>query len=41
MAEIQIERKKKGVGGWVLGVLFLLVLLGAGWYYMMGPGTMP
>ncbi len=38
MAEIQIERKKKGGAGWLLGIILLFVLLGAGWYFTMGAG---
>ena len=41
MAEIQIERKTKSGAGWLLGILLLFVLLGAGWYFTTGPGTMP
>lgn len=42
MAEIHLERKKgPGAGAWVLGILLVLVLLGAGWYFAMGPGTVP
>ena len=40
MAEIQVERtKKSGATGWVIIVLVLVALLGAGWYFMMGPGA--
>ena len=39
MAEIQVERTKKGAGaGWLVGLLLLAVLVGAGWYFTMGPG---
>lgn len=40
MAEIQIERRPRSNGAaWALGVLLVLILLGAGWYFGMGPGT--
>jgi hypothetical protein len=40
MAEIDIERKPKSGGwSWALGVLLLLVVAGAGWYFFMGPGS--
>ena len=40
MAEIDIERKPRRSGlSWVMGVLLLLVVAGAGWYFFMGPGS--
>jgi hypothetical protein len=38
MAEIQVERKPRSHAGWLLGLLLLVVLLGAGWYIATGPG---
>jgi hypothetical protein len=39
MAEIQVERtKKSSAKGWVI-LIVLVALLGAGWYFMMGPGA--
>jgi hypothetical protein len=39
MAEIQVERKPKSGAGWLLGLLLLIAVLGAGWYFTMGPGA--
>ena len=39
MAEIQVERKPRSHAGWVLGLLLLVAVLGAGWYFTMGPGA--
>ena len=39
MAEIQVERKPKSHTGWLLGLLLLVAVAAAGWYFMMGPGT--
>jgi hypothetical protein len=40
MAEIQVERtKKSSATGWTIIVLVLVALLGAGWYFAMGPGA--
>lgn len=40
MAEIQVERKRSRAGaGWAVGLLLLVALLGAGWYFTMGPGA--
>jgi hypothetical protein len=39
MAEIQVERKPKSHAGWLLGLLLLIAVLGAGWYFTMGPGA--
>jgi hypothetical protein len=39
MAEIQVERKPQHRTGWLVGLLLLVAVLGAGWYFMMGPGV--
>ena len=40
MAEIQVERtRKSSAAGWAIIVLVLVAVLGAGWYFMMGPGV--
>jgi hypothetical protein len=40
MAEIQVERRKKSSAtGWAIIVIVLVALLGAGWYFTMGPGA--
>jgi len=40
MAEIQVERTKKSrTTGWVVLFVVLVALLGAGWYFTMGPGA--
>jgi hypothetical protein len=39
MAEIQVERKPRSHAGWLLGLLLLIAVLGAGWYFTMGPGA--
>ena len=39
MAEIQVERKPRSHAGWLLGLLLLVAVLGAGWYFTMGPGA--
>ena len=39
MAEIQVERKPRSHAAWLLGLLLLVVLLGAGWYIATGPGV--
>ena len=39
MAEIQVERKPRSHAGLILGLLLLVAVLGAGWYFTMGPGA--
>ena len=40
MAEIQVERRKKSSAtGWAIILLILVALVGAGWYFTMGPGA--
>lgn len=40
MAEIQVERRRtSSATGWTIIVLVLVALLGAGWYFTMGPGA--
>ena len=40
MAEIQVERRKKSSAtGWAIILFVLVALLGAGWYFTMGPGA--
>ena len=39
MAEIQVERKPRSHAGLLLGLLLLVAVLGAGWYFTMGPGV--
>ncbi|MBW3533941.1 MAG: hypothetical protein KY453_01780 [Gemmatimonadetes bacterium] len=40
MAEIEIERKPpRRTGMWIAVVLGLIVLAGAAWYYLAGPGV--
>ena len=41
MAEIQVERKPQSRTGLVVAMLLLVAVLGAGWYFMMGPGAVP
>lgn len=42
MAEIQVERRRtSSATGWTIIVLVLVALLGAGWYFTMGPGASP
>lgn len=40
MAEIQVERTRtRSATGWAILVGVLVALLGAGWYFVMGPGA--
>ena len=40
MAEIQVERRSSSSAkGWAIILLVLVALLGAGWFYTMGPGA--
>ena len=39
MAEIQVERRKKGRGARWLSLFVLIVLPAAGWYFVMGSGS--
>ena len=40
MAEIQVERtKKSSATAWAIVLVVLVAMLGAGWYFTMGPGA--
>jgi hypothetical protein len=40
MAEIQVERRKKSSAtGWAIILVVLVAVLGAGWYFTLGPGA--
>jgi len=40
MAEIQVERtKKSSATGWAIILVVLVAVLGAGWYFTLGPGA--
>jgi hypothetical protein len=39
MAEIQVERKPQRHTGWLVGLLLLVAVAAAGWYFTMGPGA--
>jgi hypothetical protein len=39
MAEIQVERRKRSGMGRAIIALVVVVLLGAGWFFTMGPGA--
>jgi hypothetical protein len=42
MAEIQVERtKKSSATAWAIILVVLVAVLGAGWYFTMGPGVTP
>lgn len=40
MAEIQVERRRtSSATGWAILIVVLVALLGAGWYFVLGPGA--